>query len=288
MKTLTKKRPEAGGDKAGRASKTRNLSGAYSTGLWNDAHAALLGKIAGSMPQVEELMIDLTALLLGDAAMPARPIFRGLAGDEARVNVLRALLERGEANTKKGPAFDAAIAGYAGARRRWRAYIQGLWYTHENGRTFLAAPSGDAASFLVAREVKMAELEAELDHQASRGMYLAIFLIQVKQEYEGMAKKAAEREKDPALIDVLMKPWMECEAINKPLDLSRPMDLLKPHIFLAFRGALIDVRNNLGMGAMEAKKVADIEKPRRLSDFYPCPPDCPELKRRQKERQKWQ
>jgi len=163
MKTLTKKRPEAGGDKAGRASKTRNLSGAYSTGLWNDAHAALLGKIAGSMPQVEELMIDLTALLLGDAAMPARPIFRGLAGDEARVNVLRALLERGEANTKKGPAFDAAIAGYAGARRRWRAYIQGLWYTHENGRTFLAAPSGDAASFLVAREVKTAELEAELD-----------------------------------------------------------------------------------------------------------------------------
>ena len=116
-----------------------------------------------SMPQVEELMIDLTALLLGDPAMPARPIFRGLAGEAARVNVLRALLERGPVNTRKGPAFDAAIAGYAAARRRWRAYIHGLWYTHENGRTFLAAPTGDAASFLVAREVKTAELEAELD-----------------------------------------------------------------------------------------------------------------------------
>ena len=163
MKTMTKKRPDAGAPKAGQADGARNLSGAYSTGLWNDAHAALLGKIVGSMPQVEELMIDMTALLLGDAGMPARPIFRGIAGDEARVNVLRALLERGETNTKKGPAFDAAIAGYAGARRRWRAYIQGLWYTHENGRTFLAAPTGTAASFLVAREVKTAELEAELD-----------------------------------------------------------------------------------------------------------------------------
>src|SRR5262245_16835070 len=160
---VTKKRPDADAPKAGRADGAGNLSGAYSAGLWNDVYAAFLGRIAGSMPQVEELMIDLTALLLGDPAMPARPIFRGMAGEEARTRMLRALLERGPVNTRKGPAFDATITSYAAARRRWRAYVHGLWYTHENGRTFLAAPAGEAASVLVAREVKAAELAAELD-----------------------------------------------------------------------------------------------------------------------------
>lgn len=190
MKTLMKKRPETGPAKAGRPEGPRNLSGAYSAGLWNDSHAALLGKIAGSMPQVEELMIDLTALLLGDPAMPARSIFRGIAGDEARVKVLRALLERAETNTRRGPKFDAAIAGYAAARRRWRAYVHGLWYTHANGRTFLAAPTGDAASFLVAREVKTAELEAELDRlEELTGTLLAIVQPAVKMRRPAPPKK---------------------------------------------------------------------------------------------------
>lgn len=162
MKTL-KKRSDARVPKGGRAGGKRDMSGAWSAGLWNDAHAALLGKIAGSMPQVEELMTDLTARLLGDQGAAGRAVFRGLAGDEPRLRVLRLLLEHGTANIGKGADFDAAIAGYAAVRRRWRAYVHGLWYTHENGRTFLAAPGGaEAASFLVAREVKTAELEAEL------------------------------------------------------------------------------------------------------------------------------
>ena len=122
--------------------------------------------------------------------MPARSIFRGMAGDEARVKVLRALLERAETNTRKGPQFDAAIAGYAAARRRWRAYVHGLWYTHENGRTFLAAPTGDAASFLVAREVKTAELEAELDRLGElTGTLLAIVQPAVKMRKPAPPKK---------------------------------------------------------------------------------------------------
>jgi len=172
MKTLRKRKPATGSRSSGTsglsapaasAKALRDGSGAWSAGLWNDAHAALLGKIAGTMPQVEDLMSDLTVRLLGDQGVAGRAVFRGLAGDEQRLRVLRALLEHGMANVAKGADFDTAIARYAAARRRWRAYIHGLWYTHESGRTFLAAPGGaEAASFLVAREVKTAELDMEL------------------------------------------------------------------------------------------------------------------------------
>ena len=182
MKTLTKRKPAAG--KAGRRGNgaagpaavprcaITDGSGAWSAGLWSEAHAALLGRIAGLMPQVDELMADLTARLLGDAALPGRTIFRGLAGDAQRVTVLRALLGQAPGSAKADD-IEAAIAGYQGARRRWRAYLHGLWYTHENGRTFLAAPGGaDAATFLVAREVKTAELEAELARLTALGATL--------------------------------------------------------------------------------------------------------------------
>ena len=177
MKTLTKRKPGAG--KAGRLrddprppSAIKDGSGAWSAGLWNETHAALLGRIAGLMPQVDELMADLTARLLGDACASGRTIFRGLAGEAQRVAVLRALLGPAPGNLNRDE-IDAAIAGYQGARRRWRAYLHGLWYTHEIGRTFLAAPGvADAATFLVAREVKTTELEAELERLTALGATL--------------------------------------------------------------------------------------------------------------------
>jgi hypothetical protein len=172
MKTLKKRNPAAGKPDSGTSRRAapaasakalRDGSGAWSAGLWSETHAALVGRIVGAMPQVEELMADLTARLLGDQGAAGRAVFRGLAGDEQRLRVLRALLEQGTANVAKGGDYDAAIACYAAERRRWRAYVHGLWYTHENGRTFLAAPGGaEAASFLVAREVKTAELDMEL------------------------------------------------------------------------------------------------------------------------------
>jgi hypothetical protein len=177
MKTLTKRKPSA--EKAGRRrddarppSAIKDGSGAWSAGLWSESQAALLGRIAGLMPQVDDLMADLTARLLGDAGLPGRTIFCGLAGDAERVAVLRGLLGKVPGNAERDD-IETAIDRYHGARRRWRAYLHGLWYTHENGRTFLAAPGGSgAATFLVAREVKAAELEAELARLSALGTTL--------------------------------------------------------------------------------------------------------------------
>ncbi len=163
MKRKRAARPPAAVAKPEPEPAKRNLSGSYAAGLWNDAHAALVGKIAAALPEIEELMVDLTALLLGDPAMPGRQIFRGLATDEGRVRALKALLERASVNAGKGPEFDEVIDAYAAARKRRNAYVMGLWYTHRNGRTFLAEPTTDHAySFVVAREVKTEELQADL------------------------------------------------------------------------------------------------------------------------------
>ena len=178
MKTLTGRKAAANdtrrqGDPRPSAATIRDGSGEWSAGLWNEAHAALLGRIAGLMPQVDELMGDLTGRLIGDASLPGRTILRGLASDAQRVRVLRALVEEGRESVANAGHIESAVAGYAAARRRWRAYIHGLWYTHENGRTFLAAPRGiDAATFLVAREVKIAELEGELAKLSALGAVL--------------------------------------------------------------------------------------------------------------------
>jgi hypothetical protein len=132
----------------------RDDTGKWSAGLANEAQAARLGRIAGLMPQIDQLAADLAGRMRGGAGTGYNTTFHA-AGDVQRLAMLR--------EAAAAPGLDSAIADYAAARVGWRAYVHGLWYTHENGRTFLAAPDGgDAATFLVAREVKPAELVAAL------------------------------------------------------------------------------------------------------------------------------
>ena len=234
MKTLAKRKP--GADKAGRreddgarppVAAIKDGTGAWSAGLWSDAQAVLLGRIAGLMPQVDEMMADLTARLLGDAVLPGRTIFRGLSGDEQRVKVLRALIAHGPADAG-AIGIDEAIAGYAGARRRWRAYLHGLWYTHENGRTFLAAPGGaDAATFLVAREVKTVELEAELARLTELGATLPRLLRPRATAGTPVAKPrgGSQKRRQPEAARAGRKaPKGEAAALRRHAPGTRPSD----------------------------------------------------------------
>lgn len=205
MKTLTKRKPGAGKPRRNGSvppavsdAAIRDGTGAWSAGLWNDAHAVLVGRMAGLMPQIDELMGDLTARLLGDAGGPGRTIFRGLAGDAQRMQVLHALRADGPRGGK-GEEIGAALARYAAARRRWRACVNGLWYTHDNGRTFLAAPGGvDAATFLVAREVKTVDLEADLARLTELGATLPrLAQAQGKARASASAPRAVPTNRQP-------------------------------------------------------------------------------------------
>jgi hypothetical protein len=59
---------------------SRRPDGSYSSGLWSETHAMLLGQIASYWVVVEEEMIEiLRDLIGGDKKLPARQIFRSIA-----------------------------------------------------------------------------------------------------------------------------------------------------------------------------------------------------------------
>jgi hypothetical protein len=150
------------------APKKQNIpDGVFTAGIYNEEIAALVGRIVAELPHVEEHMIAIMALLLGHSAAPARQIFRSLNSEDARVKVMRALLETYPGNLDKGQEYDDLIDLFVEIKNRRNAYSHGLWQTHSSGRTFLAEPTADEyPSFLAQREIKKGELIHGLDRIA--------------------------------------------------------------------------------------------------------------------------
>jgi hypothetical protein len=147
------------------SSKKRNFhitpDGQYSGGLWSVDHARLVGQITTYMSQIEEQMIQFMSLLISDQKAPARQIFRSLNSEQARIQVMRALLETAPHNKDKHRAYDDVIDGFDAIRKKRNAYVHGLWCTHdESGRSFIAEASVDETFFTEQREVSIKELEA--------------------------------------------------------------------------------------------------------------------------------
>jgi hypothetical protein len=134
--------------------------GQYNGGLWNPEHAKLVGQITTYMPQIEEQMIQFMSLLISDKKAPARQIFRSLNSEQARIQIMRALLETAPHNKDKPGAYDEIIDLFDMVRKKRNAYVHGLWTTHEDsGRAFLAEASADETYFTEQREVSAKELE---------------------------------------------------------------------------------------------------------------------------------
>jgi hypothetical protein len=145
----------------------RNPDGHYISGLHNPEIAELVGAIVATLPQIEERMIEIMALLLGGGNTPARQVFRTLVSEDARVKVMRALLEHSPINKDKGQEFDDIIDLFVEVKKRRNAYAHGLWSTHDSGRTFLAEPSpDDLRPFLNQCEVKSKELNHALQRMS--------------------------------------------------------------------------------------------------------------------------
>jgi hypothetical protein len=143
----------------------QQLGGIYSGGINNDQFALAIGRILAQLPHIEEEMIRFMALLLGDETSPARQVFRALNSEDARVKVMRALLEQAQHNDGKGPEFDEVIDLFVEIKTRRNAYAHGLWWTHEEtGRMFLAeASTNESVAYFVQREIKLGELNATIN-----------------------------------------------------------------------------------------------------------------------------
>jgi hypothetical protein len=137
--------------------------GSYAGGLHSEKHLLLVARIITYLPQLEERMIDIMSLLLGDRTAPGQQIFRSLVSEEARLKVMRSLLEHARLNRDKTQEFDDIIDLFSEVRTRRNAYAHGLWSTGEDNRAWIQEPSPDwLAEFLSEREVKISELEAVL------------------------------------------------------------------------------------------------------------------------------
>lgn len=140
------------------------LDGVYRAGLHNPQFTHLIGSLITILPHIEESMIHVMALLLGESDAPARQVFRSLNSEDARIKIMRSLLEHARHNTQKGREFDEIIDLFVEIKQSRNRYAHGLWWTHdETGRAFLEEASPDhARTFLSRREIKIGEINAAI------------------------------------------------------------------------------------------------------------------------------
>jgi hypothetical protein len=83
--------------------------GHYTSGLTRSDYAEAIGHLAASWPHVEEAVMRVLASLLGDThTAPARQVFRSIVSERARIDVMRAILEKGEWNRKRDQWYDTS------------------------------------------------------------------------------------------------------------------------------------------------------------------------------------
>lgn len=133
---------------------------AYALGVEDNQILTKLGQLAASWPHVEEDMITILATLMGaDQKTPVREIFRSIIAQEAKIKMMRHLLEETEANTHRGPHFDKIIKEFAALNALRNKYIHGLWF-NADGETFLSTTDpAHHPFFTTTRKIEASELE---------------------------------------------------------------------------------------------------------------------------------
>jgi uncharacterized protein (UPF0335 family) len=178
--------------------RTRMPEGHYIGGLQNKELLVFVGRIITYLPQIEERMIEVMALLMGDKLAPARQVFRSLNSEDARVKVMRSMLEQSHINRDKGREFDEIIDLFAEVKKARNIYAHGLWRSHHpSQRAFIQEASADeTATFLSEREVKASELRAVLKRMGE--LWNKTLAVTHPEVFGPNAKRLASPETPPA------------------------------------------------------------------------------------------
>ena len=135
----------------------------------NVAFAAALGEMIGYWPHIEDRMIFILSSLIGnhEQEIPSQQIFRAIVSQDARIKMIRAILEKSPINRKKGAIFDAIIDEFEALNKARNKYVHGLWWTHvESQRVFLQPASTDEFGFLDQREVTLQEMDDVIERMS--------------------------------------------------------------------------------------------------------------------------
>lgn len=117
--------------KSKRTEANKAVDGTYAGGLTPPQFLIALGRIVSDWAHLEEMMILFMGRLLSDdMASPARQIFRSVNSTQARIAILRSLLEESHRNKDKGPEFDDIIDEFESLTTERNNYVHGLWFTN--------------------------------------------------------------------------------------------------------------------------------------------------------------
>lgn len=144
--------------------KIKNIErGTYSQGIHNDTAAISLGVMVGLWVHVEEAMVQILRELCGDSSpllnFPARLIFRSVVNQQARIKIMRSLLELSMHNREKPIDYDEIIDEFDKLNDQRNKLLHGLWWTRHDGRLYYEEASLDNHSFLTSREVETKEID---------------------------------------------------------------------------------------------------------------------------------
>jgi hypothetical protein len=144
----------------------KSPSGSYTSGITVPQFAQVLGEIVAYWSEIEEAMILVLAILLGNANIhqsPARQVFRSLTSEQVRLKVMRSLLHEAPINQDKDEIFDEIIDEFEALNKLRNNYVHGLWATHRSGRVFIAeATTDNDVPFLRQKPISIKQLENTL------------------------------------------------------------------------------------------------------------------------------
>ena len=146
-------------------------AGRYVRGLWNDEYCKVVGQITTYWTIVEDQMIDiLDELMGGGPQVPVRQIFRSIASNRARIQLLTNVLEKARINRDKNTFYDDVIDRFDKLNRRRNKYVHGLWQTClEDNSVYFSKETAVDFHFGRAREVSIDELTALMDEMEQLG-----------------------------------------------------------------------------------------------------------------------
>lgn len=142
---------------------SKQPDGHYKLGLRDERYLRTIGQIATYFPLIENSMVEILGDLLGGDHGTGRQVFYSITNQNIRIKVMTALLEKSSVNQKKDDWYDRVISDFAGISSSRNDYVHHIWWTHNSGRIFLAAPSVDDFSWHEGREVTLSELVGVAD-----------------------------------------------------------------------------------------------------------------------------
>ncbi len=137
--------------------------GSYSSGLWEDDFVLAVGRIVTYFPLLERGMSEVMAELIGGVDPPVQQVFYSITNQQARIKVMRSLLQEAQLNQDKDASWDQLIDDFASVSGSRSDYAHGIWWTHNSGRIFLEQPDPSYSQVFNKREVNLNELNHVID-----------------------------------------------------------------------------------------------------------------------------